>query len=495
MRPLLVYDGYATGGARAYSMGVSSYTQIGDIIGSNDNGTIGGVSVGDERSLRGDEICQIQNTIYVLHNRTVKKLNSDGSWSTVFSLTSPYTTDDLFNRMTSCVIDGVTYIVVMYASSSSTTSSAYTRAAIYNVNTGTLTTTGELALGSGNGFYAPGGMGTHRLFYFNGIVYGIACATTTGEYIIKINVTSATISKTTFASSTVGDHCRAYMCVFNNELWMLATNGTGASANYILYKEIGGAFVAQYTVATLTVSNTTQGWKPLLFTDGTYMYAICQSEVSSATTWKMYRCTTTSASDITSSVMSGFSGQSRDSRWEFVVDQHSNPQNPDYILIYRSGYLQGSTNTFYRFTDSSTQLQYLGQSGEGGLPASIAIPAMGGGEKMFRNGELHIAFEGPPTMADNPGNMTVYFRIFESSLFPSGYPVNVKMFVTDGLGVPTQPCRLANPQPSGTISNSYTLTGIEAGSGTLYSVDWRAVADGYTAGDPVTMVASVSGVI
>lgn len=489
MRQLLVYNGYASGGARAYSLGANSYTQIGDIIGSVDAGP------GTYSSYHGNSfgnIAQIQDTIYVLHSRTIKKKNSDGSWSTVASLVNPFTGHDAANRMIPCVVNGVTYLVVVYMNSSTAGNSVYFSAAVYNTQTGILSTS-AVATNMGYPGWTSDIINITSMTYYNGTVYTLIGG---GYYTAKLYTLTVSVEAGTASvdsTSSMATRGRLSVAVFNNELWCLATNAESGSATYRLWKRIGGAWVSQYTVATLSINNSY--WKPLLFTDGTYMYAILESTASSLTTWRMYRCTTTSATEITTPVLTGFSGQNTTSRWHIVCDQHANPENPEYILLYRPSTSTGSTNSFYRFVDSSTALQFLGSAGEGGYVASIATPAMGGGELMFRDGEMHIEYIGNPDISDTPGNMTLYFRIYESSIFPSGSPVHVRMFSSSNRNVPTTPCRLANPQPIGSIENSYTITGITCGSGVLYSVDWRAAADGYNSGDSVTMVASVSGVL
>jgi hypothetical protein len=493
MRQILAYDGVASGGARAYSLGANSYTQIGNIIGSTDTS----VSNVERKSVMKGNIAQIQDTIYVLHNRTVKKKNSDGSWSTVFSLYNPFTGSDSGNRMIACVVNGVTYLVIIYFNSNTTTNAAYYSSAVYNTHTGNVVTSVS-NVDIGNTGYDYRTISFADIIYFDGTVYAMTTAKSFNATmaLATIGVEAGTLSVTTSNASVYGcgENNTFSLCVFNNSLWMVSTN-PGTSADVKLYKFISGVPVSQYTVASITSLASSAGWKPLLFSKDNFMYVITHQNVSSTTTWRMFRCTESAATEITTPVLTGFTGQSTHARWRVICDQHSSPTNPEYILLYQNGTAAGSANIFYQFIDDSTPLRYLGSAGNGAWTTSIATPPAGGGELMYRDGEMHIEYIGTPTVSETPGNMTVYYRIYESDVFPSGYPVHVKMFCSADRTVPTTPCRLSNPQPYGSVQNSYTITGITAGSGVLYSVDWRAVADGFEAGDAVTMVASVSGVI
>lgn len=496
MRQLLVYDGLASGGAKAYSMGANSYTQIGDTIGSNDNSSAV-ISTWNYQNMCGPNICQVQNTIYVVHNRILKKKESDGSWSTVTALTDFYSTSsDIMVRMLPCVVNGVTYIVCIYPGSSSGGTATYVMSLIYNTHTGTVSTTSQnLTFSTGGAAGTPYAQSFSHPIYYDGTVYMLTMPAGNTAYgkIVSVGVEAGSMSVSANIAS-IWQTQRVSMCVFNNELWLLATTGT-TSCTFTLYKMVGGSWISQYNVASsITTPTYSKGWIPLLFTYGTYMYAMFPNGTTSLT-WNIYRCTSTSATNVTSSVLSGFTGQGLNGRWRLVVDQHRNPRIPEFVLIYQPDIAAGSTNKFYQFTDSSTQLRYLGSAGEGGAQACIATPHYGGGELMYRDGEMYIQFWGQPEIATTPGNIKLYFRIFESDVFPPGSQVHVKMFSNEDRGIPTIPCRLASPLPSGSIENSYTITGIECGSGTLYSVEWRAAVDGFSAGDAVTLVASVSGII
>lgn len=482
MRPLLTYNGYASGGAKAYSLGPNSFVQIGDNIGTNDSGTATTI-----RLFPMGKIVQIKNTIYVLHQRTIKKKNSDGTWSTVASLVSPNTTSgvDHMNQMIPCVIGGVQYLACLYLSSDNGGNTAY-RLGVYNTVTETLSTSN--AYTDMNRTLTSATYGYP--FYYDGNIYWPAFYPSFGTRMIIANIEALSVTMTNDGLD-FGDNPTNSFTVFNNELYMLFhPDGTG---KLLLYKLVGSGWthVVDVTASTAWQGN---GPKTCLFTDGTNMYAMAL--LSTNTQWKMYKITPSfTVTDITNTVIPGFTGQGNTSSFRFICDQHSNPTSPEFYLMLNTGIASGSTNRFYRFFDDSTPVQYIGTAGEGGTANYVSCPTFGGGELMFRDGEMHIEFWGAPEISNTPGNMKLYFRIYESDIFPSGSPVHVKFFSSNGRSIPTQPCRLSNPEPIGSIENSYTITDITCGSGILYSVDWRAVADGFTAGDPVTMVASVSGVI
>lgn len=481
MRPILCYDGYASGGAKAYTLSPFAFTQLGSNVGSVD------VGVMVAGNLRTGCIVQFRNTIYVLHNRTIKRMLSDGTWTTVASLSSPYVSADCINQMILCNIGGDYFLVCIYANSSSTSFDTFLSGATYNLQTGVLTTSASFfAHDSGGSSGQPSNQEVCGLTFYNGIVYWF-WNNQSGTTILTYNVASPGITLGTTMPNSATNGPWGDMLVWNNELWLVATT-TGAAA-LTLYKLVGSSFVSQATIATTTWAVGFQ--KPCLFTDGTDLFCLALPNTAA---WNLYRITSALAvTNITSSVISGFTGQDVDSRWRFIVDQHQNPTSPEIILMYQGDTSTGS-NSFYKWNGVSLPLTFIGSAGSVDFQIAVANPKQGGGEMMFTVGEPHIQIEGALAASTIPGQTTISYRIYESTLFPSGTPAQVKMFFNTDLETPTTRCRLTNPQP-GLMLDEYTIGNVTAGSGNLYRVDWRAVADGVNSGQGALLVAQVSGVL
>lgn len=494
MRPILVYDGYSTSspsGAKAYYMGVTSYTQLGNNIGVCDLGTFAGNAA---RVSRRCNIVQYQSSIYVLHNRAIKKMNSDGTWSTLASLSNAYTAIDFLNQMMMVNVGGNYYLAGIYASSSSGGVSTYIRGFTYNLQTGDLTISGEVIISSSGGSSgSPTAQAVGGIYYYDSALYILwGNGTSNGTQIVTYNILAAslTLGNTYSFNLSAGGQPTADMCIFNGELYLCAYN-TGTVA-FLLYKLVGGVFINIATIASASAWSAGRS-KPCIFTDGISIFTVALLNTG---TWKMYKTTSSLVTtDITANTISGFTSQDVDSRFKAVVDQHANPTNPDIILIYQADTAVGNINRFYKFNGELLPLDYLGSSGEAGATISIANSKEGGGEMMYVLNEPNIQIEGQITESSTPGNSKIPFRIYETTSIPSGTPVEVRFYFTRTRGTPVTPCTLANPSPSGTIVDNNILRGIIAGSGQLYYVDWRSALDNVVGGTVATVVPFMSGIL
>ncbi len=472
MRPILAYDGYASDGARAYTLSPGSLTQLGDTIGANDTGT---VVLG---TLMRGKIAQVQNTIYVLHASTLKKLESNGSWSLIFSLPDAETSDtnDSVSTMHIAVIDGIYYLNFIYLSSSTTSSVSYYKGCTYNLSNGSVTSSSQLLVFS----TAPSVQRRGTSLVWGGAVYMIISDSTTATKLLVYDIVGATISVITGpAHSNMAD-----ITIFNNELWW----GSGTPNNFgafELHKLVGSSLVLQASIGGSPFIGTA---KPCIFTDGTSLYCLFKL-VGGA--WLLYRSDNT---QFTTPVMSAFSLIGADSRWIPLVDQHQSPTNPELILILRGDITTG-TNSFYKWNGTGSALSFIGSAGPSKNSMALATPFQGGGELMFTLGEMNIQIEGPLTASSTPGNTVVKYRIYESSMFPVDTPTQVKLFYNTLQHPATTRCSLINPSPNGSMLDSYTVTGVLVGSGYLNSIDWRSSIDGLANGTAVTLTAQVSGVL
>lgn len=495
MRPMLVFDGRAAGttAARVYTLSPYGYSQLG-----NDLGTQELALSANNRSFHRGRVVQHQDTVYVLHQRTIKRLNSNGTWSNILTLPNYYTdtgrAGDEQMIMHLCNVGGTYYLAVMYNSSSTVIdTTGYMMALSYNLSTNTYsaTSTTALSLSSGGSASNPRNWAFGESVFFNGVIYVPHYGTAYG--IVAYNVASVTLSllDNAIAIGSPTTAPTASLCIWNNELW-LAHYDDGTVALQ-LRKLVGSSFVSQIASVTGgTVAWSTGVSKPCCWTDGTYLYIFALRATGAWDLWQINSSLV--ATNITSTVISGFTGQDLDSRWRCVVDQHTNPTNPDIYLLYFGDATAGGTIAFYKWNGPSSQMSYLGNAGSAWSVMHIANPMLGGGEMMYSLGEPHIVIEGSPSNTSTPGNCRISYRIYESSLFPSGTPAEVNMYFHPDLGPPTSRCLLTNPSV-GTMANNYTITGVTAGSGTLYTVDWRAAANGVNNGDGVTLVASVSGIL
>jgi hypothetical protein len=496
MRPILCFQPHDTGDteANAYTLSPFGMTRLGNSLGADESLK----TLTTRCSFRG-RIVQYQNTVYVLYNRSIRKMESDGTWTTVVSLSSWYASTgqvDTTATMHLVQIDGDYFLACIYPSSASVASTtSYVMGAKYNLQTGvtSYTATNTALVGSGGAGANPSAFGCSESIEFNGSIYW-SLVSGAGNAIVVYSVASNSISSTntSLPVGSSGTGPTISMCIYNNELWMLAyTSGTVA---LVLYKLIGTTFVSQVASITGgTVAWSTGVSKPLLFTDGTNLYAFALRATGA---WNAFQITSSLAvTDITSSVLSTFTGQDLDSKFRVIIDQHQTPSNPEIILMFSGDVTATGPISFYRWNGASSTPTFIGSAGSSHYTLSVGNPLNGGGELMYTLGEPHIQIEGSLEETSTPGNTRISFRIYESSQFPAGTPVHVKMFFDSDGEVASTPCRLTNPQPSGSMFDSYTVYGIVATSGQLYTVDWRAAADGISDGDGALLVAQVSGVL
>lgn len=485
MRPLLAYNGYSSGGARAYLLSPYSYQQLGGIVGSVESFT------SSIQHFIPSKICQIENTIYVLHAGTIKKLEPNGTWTVMASLTSPAVNQDIWATMYPVFVAGSYYLAVVYPTTNYNATNAVLRGATYNIRTGVLTTSSEVTVGGG------AGVGLSFSTFGTAHVVGGSLYLVFGNYnagslfkVIVYNVAGASLSFITSGASTAKDlRLSTDMFLWKNELWFASyADGT---ANFVLYKLIGSSIVSQVTIQS-SVAWSTESSKPTLFGIGDYLYAMA---LTSAGTWRMYRINQAlSVTEITSSVISGFTGQDLDSNWTFIVDQHTLATSPEYFLMFR-GDLTNGPISFYKWINDSTPLSFLGTAGESNQRLIVQAPKNGGGHFMYTVGEMNIQIEGAVTPSNIPGNVNVGYRIYESTLFPSGTLAQIKFFYNkNNLETATNRCSLTSPSPNGSMLDSYTITNAVVGSGVLNTIQWRAQVDGFSVGDGALIVAQASGI-
>lgn len=483
MRPLLAYNGYSSGGAKAFSLTPFSYTQIGQNVGSVESGTVQHIFWSGRY-----KIVQLGNTIWVVHAGTIKRLNSDGTWTTIITLPNyvndyHYTSQLFLNN-----IDGIYYLSCIYSSASSTTTTTYIRGLSFNITTGTVVASSEFAIqGSVTSLGGPDGSTIGNAVKLGSSIYLTSNSNGSANTarLISFNILTATFSNTNLLTSS-NTIVPSDICIWNNEIWVSVY-----STNYTLYKLVGNTLVSQVTGIGSTAP--TGGHRSCLFTDNSgNLYLIAMLSASNA--WACYRITSgLVVTDITSTVLSGFTSQDVDSRWSFFIDQHNMTNSPEYYLMFKGDY-QGGAVSFYRWNGESSQITFVGSAGENDSRVGICTPFLGGGEQMYSTGEMNIQIEGALEPASTPGNTLARYRIYESSAFPSGTLCQVKLHYSRGIKAAVTPCRLTNPTPYGSMLDSYTITNVVSGSGNLHTIEWRTSADNISTGEGVTLIAQVSGI-
>jgi hypothetical protein len=157
----------------------------------------------------------------------------------------------------------------------------------------------------------------------------------------------------------------------------------------------------------------------------------------------------------------------------------------------------GGGSSWFEWTPTlmSGYFRRMGTAGAGhNLSSQMAAPldTYGDGIRYF-NGNLAYAQVEQTSEGTTKNTSKLHFRIYESSIFPSGTPCEVFFMFANGQQIPLSMCSLQSPN-KGSIRNGKFVTGITFGSGELYTVEWNGVADGVTPWDPVTVMPAVSGV-
>jgi hypothetical protein len=390
----------------------------------------------------------------------------------VFKTVSNYTSGDLhenFGGMYINFINGAWRLTCLYPTNTATAGLRYAQ---YNFSTGVWSES-NTNIGAANG--AP-------QYHYNFGNYVFWAAT---EGCRRFDL--STLTSTLITGLTGNLMTTVSMCQYRNNIYCLAHNGN--STDLGLYQLVGTWQQVKTLVASLTSptsDNTT------LFTDGTYLYALFYHNSS----WRCYQMDASlNITDITSIVLPEYlrvSGLTTSAFKGWHVDAHDDADNPEIWLTYTSN--TGAANTtlaWYKWLGPSTQIEYAGDAGSGGYDSFIAFDFTGGGQYSYSQGEPNIQIEDTITASATAGNLDVDVRIYESPNLPEHTMVDVQLDFVESLGPPRQTASLVSVSPSGTIVNGNTAR-VGATSGTLYTLEWLAAADGIVSGDRVTIVPRVA---
>ena len=301
---------------------------------------------------------------------------------------------------------------------------------------------------------------------------------------IKVDIAGNVLS--TFNGPTGCTTRTLSLCSYRGAIYAL---GIDATNGLRLFQLVGGVWQLVKTInatAPATTDTMTQ-----IFTDGTYMYAIAYYSTSG---WRMWQLDAgLNAVEISSSVFPSYllnnTGLTNTSVFKGVhIDSHMDPTNPEIWLTYTAGhYTPGSALSWFRWLGPSSQIQYVGDAGEGGPDYCIGYSRDGGGQFTFSPGEPNIQVHGDiEASITSPGNVDVPFRVYESNNVAVDNLVDVNLYYSTTPHPPRTLARLTNITPSGFQIDDYTVR-VVANSGTLWNVEWRAAADNVPVGERVSL--------
>lgn len=349
----------------------------------------------------------------------------------------------------------------------------------YNFTTRTWSTSSSIHGISDQTFSSPKWQFGSAIYW----ILGASDAMTTNGTFYKLEISSNTGSSITSPSihpNTVS------MCSYNGNIYMVGHSGSSATG-LRLYQMVGGSWQLAKTINSpgpSTDSSPTQ-----MFTDGTYIYVIAYYASSG---WKVFQLDNgLNVTDISSSVLPSYllsnTGLDYQAAFKGVnIDAHADPSNPEIILTYTaSSKTIGAGLSWFKWLGPSSQIQYLGDAGEGGPDYWISYSVDGGGQFIYSPGEPNIQVEGVIDAASTAGNVDVPFRVYESTNVPSGTLVDVSLFYSETPHPPRTRARITNVTPSGSQIDDYTVR-VAATSGTLWGLEWRAAADGVTVGNRIS---------
>jgi len=384
----------------------------------------------------------------------------------------------------------------------SATSAAHLRGLSLNLNTGTWSEQTDVNTGLDLG--GTDGGGPHSEIPFQGLIFFSTSENSPG-LIHQRSYNPANGSFATYLHSLVNTAGLNYVldyCVMDNQLFMLAPIdvSSGVNGRPRLFQFDGTNWTTE--VATLdTVSanlGATNGgvcrW--CLFTNGTYLYALCLVNTSGGNYgWRAYRIDSSFVvTDITTTVLptslrstdDGGTGVVQTARFTKLVDSDTVPTTPAYYLWHSTNNAVGVFRDLYQWIDDATPMVLV----DSGLDAADAVPALAqsGGERIWTNGEMDVLITGRlPVLGGE--------RIFFKAWGDTGPADKIVRFYFNKQGEPiAQQMTLTGTATGGTaLRVGNQVNNIEADDGvTEYSVIWDIGSDLVNTGDRVQVNPRIS---
>jgi hypothetical protein len=352
----------------------------------------------------------------------------------------------------------------------------------YNLNTRVATET------TGTGITISAGS-RQQSFLFGGTIFWSigAPGSTTNPIVYNPGANTVGAVGTQVGASTVNGV--PVYAVFNKNLYMVSVHSGGSLG---VWRYSGTGFVLINTIAGIVPVNSATHQGQWMFTDRTNMYIIYSGALDNYFCYKMDA--NESLTDITSTVLPvDFSAAAAStSRGWTYVDNEDDPDNPEIFIMAAFTATAGAPVAKWKWNGASSRMTLVGFGGD--VNYRWTDDAEGGGHRSYTTNELDILISNIE-LTNSPGATRINYNIYESATIPSGTQCWAKFYFDSDFEHPRSLCSISNAQPSGTIINGNTVTGIMVGSGINYSVDWRPSTDGITPGASVRMVPWVSGVL
>ena len=298
------------------------------------------------------------------------------------------------------------------------------------------------------------------------------------------------------------------MCVLNNELFAAGYNETsGSNQEAMLWKFTDTGWEVVHTFdGTPYIDNNFAGStsSPILFTpDNQNLVFISSGKDGSANTGDQAALiqnpgtASQIVSDITDPVIPAQfrplgSNAVGSTRYVLFTDTQnsSSPTSPDFYIWRLAVHNVGNWG-FYQYTDTNTELAYLGigpsfqyagphikQGGQGRISA---------GANSTSTNKIYAEMESP-VISSSLGSMDVSFRIYGT-----GTNIEARVYVSSEQETPDTQITITSVTGGSASVAANVISNLTADDGaTLYTFTWPADADGITNGVPVSLVMDLS---
>lgn len=294
-------------------------------------------------------------------------------------------------------------------------------------------------------------------------------------------------------------------CAFNDVLYMVTPIdvSSGVNGRPRLYPLTAGSWNTTPTVLDTVPANLglTNGgvarW--CLFTDSTYLYALCLVNTDGVGTnygWRCYQIDSALVvTDITTTVLpvglrspddGGGAPLAQTGRFFKFIDVDTNPASPTTYLWYSPNNDPVQAYSLYQWTSNAAPMVLV----EAGGVASDAAPnlAQTGGDRIFTLGELNVLVTNRQPVI---GGEQIYFRAWGDTGNADKY---VRFYFSKQGEPTTTQCVLIGTATGGVaVRVGNAILNVEADDGTTeYSIIWDIGANSVASGDRVQLVPRIS---
>jgi hypothetical protein len=280
------------------------------------------------------------------------------------------------------------------------------------------------------------------------------------------------------------------LCVFNDSLYGLSKNGSG-NTEYHLYQLTQGKFLSVLNVFTAPAVPT--GTTPVLFTDGSAMYAI-MTTTTGGSGWVCYQLDLVGGnivlgSNLTSTVIPptlqpGGVGASNNDQWRINITNNTDGTR-EIHLWFVSGITGSDLYTIYRWVDNNTVMTQLDTAN--GLAGNqiLAANSNGGGERQYIPDAPEITIYSKEPAA---GGEKLTFRCFGGQTGQI-----VRFYIGSGGDAPETQVNLIGDATGGTaFRNGNQIESVDCDGTTDYTITIQAL--GFSPLDYIETIARVSAI-